>query len=104
MAQSYQDIHGHAKQGRATFLKSASYMTGSESNIGIISARDPAVHREIRKSLAHAFSAKALRLQEEVVMQYVNLLVDQLRKHESEKGGVKYTASEFELDCFTDHS
>ena len=41
--------------------------------------RDPAIHREIRKSLSHAFSARALRDQEEVVLKYVNMFITQLR-------------------------
>ncbi|KAJ8066239.1 hypothetical protein OCU04_005322 [Sclerotinia nivalis] len=86
--QAYQDIHGHGKQGKSAFLKGQAYNTGSETNAGIVSARDPAVHREIRKSLSHAFSAKALRLQEEVVMQYMDLLVSQIHRRKDDAKGL----------------
>jgi len=70
------------------FLKGPAYNTGSETNVGIVSARDPAVHREIRKSLSHAFSAKALRLQEEVVIQYMDLFVSQLHQRKDDEKGL----------------
>ncbi|ESZ98156.1 hypothetical protein SBOR_1459 [Sclerotinia borealis F-4128] len=79
--------HGQVKQGKNAFLKGQAYNTGLETNVGIVSARDPAVHREIRKSLSHAFRAKALRLQEEVVVKYTDLLVSQFcQRGNDEKG------------------
>ncbi|KAF7911101.1 uncharacterized protein EAF01_002609 [Botrytis porri] len=72
-------------QGKALFLKGPAYNTGSETNVGIVSARDPAVHREIRKSLSHAFSAKALRLQEEVGLRYMDLFVSQIHKRKDDE-------------------
>jgi cytochrome P450 len=78
--QSYQDIYGHAKQGKKTFLKGDSYNLGPEADSGIVSQRDPAKHRETRKSLSHAFSAKALRLQADVVLHYVNLWIQQIAR------------------------
>jgi cytochrome P450 len=49
--------------------------------MGIVSERDPVKHREIRRNLAHAFSAKALRTQTDVILQYVNLFVQQVKKY-----------------------
>ncbi|RAL68205.1 hypothetical protein DID88_008909 [Monilinia fructigena] len=86
--QAYQDIYGHAKQGKLPWLKGSSYHTGEETNVGIVSARDPAIHREIRKSLSHAFSAKALRLQEEVVVQYMDMLVSQIAERKDDEKGL----------------
>ncbi|KAF7863855.1 hypothetical protein EAF04_006820 [Stromatinia cepivora] len=86
--QAYQDIHGHIKQGKSAFLKKQTYNTGSEINIGIISAKDPAVHREIRKSLSHTFSTKAFRFQEEVVIQYIDLLVSRIHRCKDNKKGL----------------
>lgn len=77
--QSYQDIYGHRKAGQEPFLKSDFYTMGPESPEGIITARVTERHREIRKSLSHAFSAKALKAQEGIVAQYVELLVAQLK-------------------------
>lgn len=44
----------------------------------ITSARDPVEHATQRRALSHAFSARALRDQEDVVHKYVDLLVQQL--------------------------
>ncbi|KKY31384.1 putative isotrichodermin c-15 hydroxylase [Diaporthe ampelina] len=44
----------------------------------VSTARDPAVHAQQRKTLSNAFSAKALRDQEEVIQRYVDLFVQKL--------------------------
>lgn len=62
-------------------MKGESYTTGPESDFGIVTIRDPARHRVVRKILSHAFSAKALRIQTDVVLKYVDLWVDQVKKH-----------------------
>lgn len=60
---------------------------GPESVVSIVSQRDPIKHREVRKSLSHAFSAKSLRTQTDVVLQYVNDWVEQIKKDgRGEKG------------------
>ncbi|KAK7711811.1 hypothetical protein SLS64_005079 [Diaporthe eres] len=73
--QAYRDIYGHVTTGKERFLKSDAYDTEEPR---ISSERDPAVHASQRKALSHAFSARALRDQEDVVHQYVDLLVKQL--------------------------
>lgn len=73
--QAYGDVYGHVKQGQKRFLKSVDY---AREEPRITSVRDPAVHAEQRRSLAHAFSARALRDQEEVLHEYVDLLIKQL--------------------------
>lgn len=74
-AQAYNDIYGHVKHGQKRFLKSAEY---AREEPRITSVREPAVHAEQRRSLAHAFSARALRDQELVLHEYVDLLLRQL--------------------------
>ncbi|KAJ0114884.1 hypothetical protein J7T55_004626 [Diaporthe amygdali] len=73
--QAYRDIYGHVTTGKERFLKSDAYDTEEPR---ISSVRDPAVHAAQRKALSHAFSARALRDQEDVVHQYVNLFMKQL--------------------------
>lgn len=73
--EAYRDIYGHATGGKKRFLKSRSYERAVPR---ITSVRDPAEHAQQRKALANAFSAKALRDQEGVVHQYVDLLLQQL--------------------------
>jgi cytochrome P450 len=76
--QSYQDIYGHTTKARPKrFLKTDFYDTGDPVP-RITTARDPAVHAAQRKSLSHAFSAKALRDQEFVVQSYVDHFVRRL--------------------------
>lgn len=75
--QSYRDIYGHANQGKKRFLKNNWF----ELDVPRINTvRDPAVHTEQRKTLSHAFSARALRDQEIVIHRYVSLLLEQIGK------------------------
>jgi hypothetical protein len=53
-----------------------------------VSERDPLKHREIRKSLSHAFSAKSLRTQTDVVLYYVGMWVEQLKRFGNTEEGV----------------
>lgn len=47
----------------------------------LISAINPETHSRMRKSLSPAFTPRALRAQEPILHQYVNLLVDRLTQH-----------------------
>ncbi|KAG8163263.1 hypothetical protein KVR01_006560 [Diaporthe batatas] len=73
--QAYRDIYGHKTTGKERFLKSDTY---DNDEPRISSVRDPVVHAEQRKALSHAFSARALRDQEDVVHGYVDLFIKQL--------------------------
>lgn len=76
-AQAYRDIYGHVSGDKKRFLKTESY---AREEPRITSVIDPATHAEQRRSLSHAFSARALRDQEEVLHQYVDLMIRQLEK------------------------
>lgn len=73
--QAYRDIYGHVKHGEKRFLKSDWYELDEPR---IVRVRDPVVHAEQRRALSHAFSARALRDQETVILQYVDLLMEQI--------------------------
>lgn len=73
--QSYRDIYGHVKHGEKRFLKNKWYQ---QDEPRITRIRDPVEHGQQRRALAHAFSARALRDQETVVHQYVDMLLKQL--------------------------
>ncbi|KAF2449553.1 cytochrome P450 [Karstenula rhodostoma CBS 690.94] len=77
-AESWKDIYGHTGKGRRSFLKSNFY--DSDKQKSIVTARDPIEHSIQRKSLSAAFSAKALRDQEDVVHQYVDMFIAQIGK------------------------
>ena len=53
------------------------------------SERDPAIHHQIRKNLSHAFSAKALRDQEDVVHKYIDLFMVQVKRLGDDPEGIK---------------
>lgn len=77
--ESWRDIYGHTGKGRRTFFKSNFYDSEGKQP-SIISARDPIEHSIQRKSLSAAFSAKALRDQEDVVYRYVDMFIAQIGK------------------------
>ncbi|KAI0515085.1 cytochrome P450 monooxygenase-like protein [Xylaria bambusicola] len=78
-AEAFQDIHGHVSQGKPRFLKTEFY-DNDDPTPRITGARDPEVHARQRKSLSHAFSAKSLREQEEIVQKYIDGFLRQLNK------------------------
>lgn len=73
--EAYRVIYGHVEHNKKRFLKSVMY---EREEPRIVSARDPTDHAMQRRALSHAFSAQALRNQEKVVHQYVDLLIEQL--------------------------
>ncbi|TGJ78464.1 hypothetical protein E0Z10_g10302 [Xylaria hypoxylon] len=77
--EAYQDIHGHVSKGKARFLKTEFY-DNDDPTPRITGARDPEVHARQRKALSHAFSAKSLREQEEIVQKYVDGFMGQLTR------------------------
>jgi cytochrome P450 len=76
--ESFKDIYGHSKTPDKRFLKTDMYDNGEPPRV--TTARDPAVHAQQRKTLSNAFSAKALRDQEDVVQRYVDLFVKKLEQ------------------------
>ncbi|KAI0192142.1 cytochrome P450 monooxygenase-like protein [Astrocystis sublimbata] len=76
--QSFQQIYGHTSKGNKRFLKTEWYDLSKIPRIS--TARDPEVHARQRKSLSHAFSLKALRDQEVLIHEYVDMFIRQLEK------------------------
>ncbi|KAF9772100.1 hypothetical protein IL306_010214 [Fusarium sp. DS 682] len=77
------DIYNHVSKDRHTFLKSDIFYTPDPSvtRPDVIFTRDPIDHRLQRRSLSHAFSAKALRDNEESVQYHVKLLLERLGQY-----------------------
>ncbi|KAI1802364.1 cytochrome P450 [Daldinia bambusicola] len=76
-AQSWKDIYGQ-KPGRPIFIKGTFYDGGNFAGNGIssiISERRPEVHKEMRSTLAGAFSDRAIVEQESLVATSVDKLV-----------------------------
>ncbi|KAF2728928.1 cytochrome P450 [Polyplosphaeria fusca] len=76
--QSFRDIYGFRTAPHSTFPKSRFYDGSAFSSYGvhgIITARDPAEHAQMRRHLSHAFSERALREQEGLVAEIVDEFV-----------------------------
>ena len=73
-------IYGHRAAGQETYQKDHKvYRPSSTGHTSILIAND-ADHRRQRRLLAHAFSEKALRGQEDVMKRYVGLLIAKMRE------------------------
>ena len=84
-ASSWKDIYGHVG-GRKQFLKSEMYDQGGDPHArDIVSERDPAKHGPVRRLTSHAFSAKALTEQEDIVQDYIDLFIKQINNHATEQ-------------------
>ena len=74
------------KPGRGQLMKDPKvYSTITSGAHSILSVPSDADHSRYRRLLSHGFSEKAMREQESVVMQYVDLLIQRL--HEYSKNG-----------------
>ncbi|KAG8157364.1 hypothetical protein KVR01_012748 [Diaporthe batatas] len=82
--EAYKDIYGHAYGGKRTFIKTDFFNAGEEE--GIATVKDPVEHSRQRKLLSHGFSQQSLRQQEDLVHQYVDMLLGQLQKMGSPSG------------------
>ncbi|KAF5875949.1 putative toxin biosynthesis cytochrome p450 protein [Botrytis fragariae] len=89
-SQAWFDIHGHRTQKRMRwFDKDPSVYLRRYNGVPSIVDADEQDHARFRRLLANAFSEKALRDQEPILQQYVNLLISQLHKTlDGPQGGV----------------
>ena len=83
-ARSWRDIYG-SRQGHRPFIKSGFYEGGSfaEQYGSIVSERDPIKHGHMRRSLAHAFSYRALAEQESSIQGIIDRLMGRLQDFEA---------------------
>lgn len=81
---AWKTIYGHRAAGQETFPKDRlAYRPSKSGHPHIVNSNDDD-HRRQRRLLAHAFSEKALRGQEDIMRHYVDLLIRKLteRAHE----------------------
>ncbi|VUC36328.1 unnamed protein product [Clonostachys rosea] len=76
-AEASKQIYGHKVAGAPNFEKDTRFYFQGRPAAHILSAGNED-HRRIRRTVAHAFSDKALRNQEPVVNKYVNLFIERL--------------------------
>ncbi|KAF1847369.1 benzoate 4-monooxygenase cytochrome P450 [Cucurbitaria berberidis CBS 394.84] len=101
-AQSWKDIYGF-RQGHKPFVKSEFYDGGSFAARGvhsIVSERDPAVHGQMRRLLAHAFSNTSLLEQEELVAKTVDRLVQVVWEQGANSGASINIGKAYEMMAF----
>lgn len=77
-ATAWKDIYGH-HQGHADFPKNPIWMTPGSNGIHSILSANDADHSRYRRLLSHAFSDKALREQEYLLLHYIELLMTRLK-------------------------
>jgi cytochrome P450 len=75
--EAHADIYAHPSKSKPLFLKAPNYDHGGPA-AHIVGTRDPEDHKRQKKALAPAFSAKALREQEDIVHEYVDMFISQL--------------------------
>jgi cytochrome P450 len=81
---SYREIYCYMG-GRTPFIKGGYYTALDRGKFpSIVSTIDPAEHSRMRKLISHAFSARSLGEQEELVHNHVDQLVTQLQKTSQE--------------------
>jgi cytochrome P450 len=78
-AQAWKDIHAHVP-GRPEFLKDPVRLPLAPNGIMSILVSDTRNHARFRSLFGHAFSDKGLRVQEENIIRYADLLVEVLRE------------------------
>ena len=79
-AKAWQDIYGH-HQGRTNFPKNPLWMAPGSNGIHSMLSANDADHSRYRRLLSHAFSDKALRQQEYLILSYIELLISRLKDH-----------------------
>ena len=84
----WKDIYGF-RQGHHSFVKSHFYDGGSFVDVAhsIVSERDPVKHGEMRKCLAHAFSERSLKDQDDLISEVVDEFIKRLGMNASGETG-----------------
>lgn len=77
---AWKTIYSHRVAGQETFIKDPLAYRRSFSGTPHIVNSNGDVHRRQRRLLAHAFSEKALRGQEDIMKRYIDLLISKLRE------------------------
>ncbi|KAI0966688.1 cytochrome P450 [Xylaria arbuscula] len=76
--QAHQDIYSTPSRNTKPFIKDATFYNNGDSVRVLFYEMDPTEHAWQRKLLAPSFSATALRKQEHIIHQYVDLFVEKM--------------------------
>ncbi|PCG89953.1 Cytochrome P450 [Penicillium occitanis (nom. inval.)] len=79
--QAWSDIYGHHKKDHKEFIKNPIWAQPAPNGVlSLINAKEKD-HPRMRKPFVPAFSVKALKDQEHIIQQYIDLLMKQLTRH-----------------------
>jgi cytochrome P450 len=98
-ANAWKDIYGHKKGDERYFAKDARFYRGSLTSVPNILVADDQDHSRMRRLLAHAFSEKALRGQEDILKHYIGLFMTRMRE-QSASGDVVDMVKWFNFTTF----
>lgn len=79
-ANAYREIYGHKKPGLPVLKKDPVFYRSPLDEIEVVNATEPHDHVRMRKVFSHAFSDRALKLQEPLFHVYVDKLVSKIRE------------------------
>jgi len=79
-ADAWKDIYGHRKAGQPGLIKDPSFYTHPGEESRHLANAEGEMHAKQRRIFAHAFSDRALKLQEPLFMTFVNKLIVSIRK------------------------
>jgi cytochrome P450 len=103
---AWPDIYGFRSgkyKNTGAYLKDRAWFPKPINGVYTLLAADEVDHSRIRRNLSHAFSDKALREQEPLIQQYVDLLVHRLGEHAAENKPIDimrwYNYTTFDVIC-----
>ena len=98
-ADAYRDIYGHKAARAPTLPKDPKFYAGPPGETHDIVTSNAADHARMRRIFAHAFSDRALKLQEPLFLTYVNNLIAKLREDPTAKQNMVqwYTYTTFDV-------
>ena len=74
-------------RGRENFQKDVIVYGNLPQGVHAVLTADDVAHARMRRILAHAFSEKALEMQEPLIQSHVDILIDQLKRNSVMYGG-----------------
>lgn len=88
-ADAYKDIYGFKTNGQRTLEKDLKfYLTNHDETRSVVNA-DAENHSRMRRIFSHAFSDRALKMQESMFLTYIDKLVEKLREGCMQKSGAQ---------------
>ncbi|EHA18744.1 hypothetical protein ASPNIDRAFT_176389, partial [Aspergillus niger ATCC 1015] len=79
--QAWEEIYGHRKKGQRTFTKDPQFYIASSGQFTSMINANEEDHIRQKRLLTHAFSEKALRDQESLIMAYIDVFITRLAEY-----------------------